>query len=143
MAVAAALSSSTPFHARNCLAYLPPGGASWQTSVAAIQPDSDYNASNLNETLVGINSLANQTFTFRGADDWRLDALDVGAADNGINSFNSYQINDGLDVSGNQRDSMWDIGASEYVSIAGAGGGGGSSGGGGGGGCFISSVAGW
>jgi len=146
LANATALFTGTHLHVRNSLAQLPAGGASWPTGVSGIMPDSDYNASNLAETLVGTNSLPGQTFTFQGADDWRLDALDVGAADNGVNSFNSYHINGGLDVAGNARDTMWDIGASEFVAVGGAGGGGGApagGGGGGGGGCFISSVLGW
>ena len=114
LANAAALSWDTRLHVRNSLAYLPSGGASWQTGVNAIQSDSDYNASNLNETLVGAHSLSNQTFLFLGADDWRLSAMDTGALDNGVNSYNSYNINDGLDIAGNSRDTLWDIGANEY-----------------------------
>ena len=80
-----------------------------------IQPDSDYNASNLNETLVGSHSLANQTFIFQGTDDWRLSAFDAGAMENGVNSYNSYNVNDGKDIAGNSRDAFWDIGANEYM----------------------------
>jgi hypothetical protein len=148
------LDFTTRMHVRNSLAQLSPGGVSWPTGLSGITPDSDYNASNQAENLVGVNSLAGQTFTFRGVDDWRLDVTDTGATDNGVNSFNSYHINDGLDIAGYARDAMWDIGANEYDPLAGGSGGSGGSGGGGGapaggggggggGGCFISSALGW
>ena len=112
---AISLGSGTRFHVRNSLAQLSAGGASWPTNAYIIQPDSDYNASNLNETLVGSHSLANQTFIFQGTDDWRLSAFDAGAMENGVNSYNSYNINDGKDIAGNSRDAFWDIGANEYI----------------------------
>jgi len=108
-----AVSSNTQLHVRNSLAYLPSGGTSWPTNAWAIQPDSDYNASNQNETLVGAHSVANRSFTFRGTDDWRLHASDTGAKDMGVNSYNSYNVNAGKDITGTDRNAVWDIGASE------------------------------
>jgi len=110
---AISLGSGTQFHVRNSLADLPAGGTSWPTNAYIIQSDSDYNASNQNEVLVGAHSLANRSFTFRGLDDWRLAAGDTGAKDSGANSLNSYNVNDGKDIAGISRDTVWDIGASE------------------------------
>jgi len=80
--------------------------------------DSDYNITNLNETITGSHSKKNTTVTFMDEinRDFHLSAFDTAAVDAGQNSLNSPSVNDGKDIVDQVRDNLWDIGAFEYVS---------------------------
>ena len=77
--------------------------------------DSDYNITNLNESITGAHSKKNTVVTFMdaAARDLRLAPYDTAAKDAGQNLFNSPSINDGVDSTGQVRDAHWDIGAFE------------------------------
>lgn len=79
--------------------------------------DSDYNVTNLNETITGVHSKNNAAVTFvdAAAGDFRLSPLDAIARDAGQILWNNPSVNDGLDVAGQLRDNHWDIGAFESV----------------------------
>jgi hypothetical protein len=79
--------------------------------------DSDYNVTNLNETITGVHSKNNAVVTFMDAPgrDFRLSPLDTVAKDAGQILWNNPSINDGLDIAGQLRDDFWDIGAFEWI----------------------------
>ena len=79
--------------------------------------DSDYNITNLNETITGSHSKKNTTVSFadQATRDFHLSAFDTAAVDAGQNSLNSPSINEGKDIVGQARDNLWDIGAFEFL----------------------------
>jgi hypothetical protein len=109
--------STVLFHVRNSIAAgLLSGGSSW-TAYRGATSESDYNASNLTETLVGGHSVSNVTPLFVNTDsrDLRLQASDSVAKDSGVDTLNNPMLNNGLDGKGSPRnDGYWDIGAYEF-----------------------------
>jgi hypothetical protein len=102
--------SGTKVHVRNSIANgLTTSG--W-TGCAS---DSDFNITNLNETITGSHSKKNTTVKFvnTGGRVFTPSASDFAARDAGQNLLNSPSVNEGADIAGNPRDAIWDIGAME------------------------------
>lgn len=104
--------SGLKVHVRNSIANAMTG-----TGWTGCAPDSDYNLTNLNESITGARSRSNANVLFLDAagGDLRLSSADTVAVDAGQSLLNSPAVNDGLDIAGEPRDALWDIGAAEAM----------------------------
>jgi hypothetical protein len=77
--------------------------------------DSDYNITNLNETITGSHSKKNTTVNFVNVAGrvFVPSTTDSAARNSGQNLLNSPSVNEGADIANNPRDAIWDIGALE------------------------------